>query len=104
MHVERIQTSLPCLLLLAQFIVDTHLGWFGYMRAKKVAQMNKGTPQHEGMRLLKRYTIPPLRETRSFTGKVKGGVPVDGPRGAAWLGVGKRQAIGIKVPLHVLYS
>ena len=50
MHVEGIQTSLPCLLLLAQFIVDTHLGWFGYMRAKRVAQRNKGTPQHEGMR------------------------------------------------------
>ena len=63
MHIKRIKTNLLSFLLLAQFIIDTQvsiLGWLSNMLAKRLAQRNTCTPQHEGMHLHQRdITIYP---------------------------------------------
>ena len=83
MHIKRIQTSLPCFLLLAQFIVDTKVPiWVG-LATFVLKEWHKGTNVHHSMKAcacIKGTPHFPLERKKEFYDTGKGWVLVDGPR------------------------
>ena len=80
MHIEGIQTSLPCFLLLAQFVVYTYIPIQVGLATCVLKRWHKGTKVHHNMKPCacskggtKVHHISPFRETRSFTTRLKEG-------------------------------